>query len=429
MQLNIPRETIRTFEGSVANHTNAEQQLRRSVMSCMLWEREFYEDGVSISTRIKNLIPKVHPAKVAEIARFAKNEMKLRHTPLWIVCCMAGVHTHKQFVSSLLFDIIQRPDELSEFLAMYWKDEKKPISAQIKKGLASAFTKFNAYSLAKWNKDGAIKLRDVLFLCHAKAKDAEQSELWKQLINNELPVPDTWEVALSSGADKKESWERLLGEKKLGALALLRNLRNMQEVNVDKNLIASSLQSIKVDKVLPFRFISAARFAPHLEPYLEEAMFKCIADKNKLKGKTNLLIDVSGSMGSPISSKSDMTRFDAACGLAVLARELCEEVEVYTFSQSLVGVPLRRGFALRDAILNSQPHSSTYLGAAVERLSNYDRLIVFTDEQSHDQVSKPKGKGYMINVASAKNGVGYGAWNHIDGFSEAVFDFICEVEK
>ncbi len=35
----------------------------------------------------------------------------------------------------------------------------------------------------------------------------------------------------------------------------------------------------------------------------------------------------------------------------------------------------------------------------------------------------------MINVASYQNGVGYGAWRHIDGFSESVLRWIAEMEK
>ena len=50
------------------------------------------------------------------------------------------------------------------------------------------------------------------------------------------------------------------------------------------------------------------------------------------------------------------------------------------------------------------------------------------DSVSHQGVSKPRAKGYMINVASNKNGVGYGAWNHIDGWSEAVIEYIAELE-
>ena len=78
----------------------------------------------------------------------------------------------------------------------------------------------------------------------------------------------------------------------------------------------------------------------------------------------------------------------------------------------------------------SQPNSSTQLGAALEAIrEKYDRIIVITDEQSHDRVPAPKGKGYMINVASAKNGVGYGPWSHIDGWSEAVVEYIRELER
>jgi hypothetical protein len=59
----------------------------------------------------------------------------------------------------------------------------------------------------------------------------------------------------------------------------------------------------------------------------------------------------------------------------------------------------------------------------------HDRLIVITDEQSHDRVPDPIAKNaYMINVAAHKNGVGYGRWTHIDGFSENVIRFIREVE-
>jgi len=93
-------------------------------------------------------------------------------------------------------------------------------------------------------------------------------------------------------------------------------------------------------------------------------------------------------------------------------------------------VPLRRGFALRDAIVKSQPHGGTLLGMAVNEVDRKDvRLIVFTDEQSRDQVSAPKGKGYIINVAPYVNGVGSGDWHRVNGFSESVIDWIIAMEN
>ena len=109
-----------------------------------------------------------------------------------------------------------------------------------------------------------------------------------------------------------------------------------------------------------------------------------------------------------------MHRTDAAYGLAVLLREIAKKVAVYSFSDNLVEVPARRGFALRDAIDASQRHNSTQLGNAVEKLNRNEkcaRLIVITVEQAHDKVPAPSGKGYLVNVASYKNGVGYGKWD------------------
>jgi Mg-chelatase subunit ChlD len=201
---------------------------------------------------------------------------------------------------------------------------------------------------------------------------------------------------------------------------------------VNESLVFSALAAMSTGRVLPFRFLAAARYAPQWERALEEAMLKCVAETEKLPGKTIVLVDVSGSMTAPLSRRSEMQRTDAAYGLAVLLREIAEKVAVYSFSDNLVEVAARRGFALRDAINASQHHNSTQLGDAVEKLNRNekcDRLIVITDEQAHDRVPAPSGKGYLINVASYKNGVGYGKWMHIDGWSDAVIEYIRALEQ
>ena len=422
----------RTHEGAGARQISTELQLRRSVLSCLLWEDQFYEDGVEIAGRIAELVPKVAAGKVAALAIEAREQMKLRHAPLLLVREMARHQTHRALVADTLARVIQRADELAEFVAIYWKDGRVPLSGQVKKGLAAAFPKFDEYALAKYDRGRPIKLRDVLFLSHAKPRDEAQAAVWKKLIWGRLSVPDTWEVALSSGADKREAWQRLLAENKLGALALLRNLRNIKEAGVEEDLVLSALRSIKTQRVLPFRFLAAARYAPQWEEVLEQAMLKSIAGEEKLAGKTIVLVDVSGSMTAPLSRRSEMQRTDAAYGLAVLLREVSETVGVFSFSDTLIEVAPRRGFALRDAIDASQRHNATYLGKAVEQLNNnrrYDRLIVITDEQAHDTVPNPKGKGYVINVASFKNGVGHGKWTHIDGWSESVVEYVRMLEQ
>jgi len=422
----------RTAEDTPAGSISPELQLRRSVLACLLWESQFYEDGVEIAGRIAELVPRVDCEKVAALAIEAREKMKLRHVPLLLVREMARHATHRRLVAETLERIIQRADDLTEFVAIYWKEGRVPLSGQVKKGLAVAFPKFDEYALARYDRGGPITLRDVLFLSHAKPRNEAQGEVWERLIAGQLIAPDRWEVALSSGDDKRDAWERLLREQKLGALALLRNLRNMREAGVDESLMLNAIAAISTARVLPFRFLAAARHAPQWEGALESAMLKCVAGHQKLPGKTIVLVDVSGSMTAPLSGRSDMQRTDAAYGFAVLLREIGEKVAVFSFSDAMVEVPSGRGFALRDAIEKSQRHSATYLGKSISELNqkySYNRLIVITDDQSHDTVPAPHGKGFLINVASYRKGVSYGRWTHIDGWSDSIVQYIHESER
>lgn len=433
MRLNIKQigeNHYKFTQGAASASASHESQLVRSVLANMLWEDEFYENGETNASRIQKLVKKVSPGFVTNLATRARTEFKLRHVPLAL---MRELSRNGKLRADDLTDVIQRPDEISEFLSIYWKDGKTPIANQVKKGLANAFHKFSEYQLAKWDKNNAsITLRDAMFLVHANPRGKE--ELFRKIANKQLETPDTWEVALSGGADKAETFSRLMAEGKLGAIAFLRNLRNMTQAGINEADIRAYAKTINVDKVLPFRYIAAARVVPQLEDMLEDMMLRSLEQHTKLPGKTVLLVDVSGSMfGVKVSSKSDLDRFDAAAALAMLCREICEDVEIYSFSSELRRVPARRGFALAEAISNSQGHGGTYLGKALSQLhrsNEYDRVIVFTDEQTHDRVEGPKGKGYILNVASYQNGIDdTDAWMTISGFSEAVIDFIQQVEQ
>lgn len=434
MRLNTRSIEIKpTHEGGhgFAQRTPMEA-LRRSVASCMLWEKEFYEDGKDIAERISDLAGQVKPEELAALAIEARESFKLRHAPLMLLCALTrtGAGRSDGLVSRTIARVIQRADELTEFMAMYQHMGGKALSKQVKLGLSDAFAKFDEYALAKYNRDAAWKLRDVLFMIHAKPRDEAQADLWKRLVDGQLEAPDTWEVALSGGADKRETFERLLREGKLGYLALLRNLRNMVESGVDLDLVRSAIIARKgAERVLPFRYIAAARAAPQLEPAIDQALSEAIGFLPVLDGLTAVLVDVSASMEVKLSAKSDLMRIDAAAALASI---IPGNVRVFTFSHQIVEVPPRRGMAGVDAVIRSQPHEATYLGAAVNHINSqvkHDRLIVITDEQAKNHVRGPKGKGYMINVASARNGVGYGPWTHIDGFSENVLRFIGEHER
>lgn len=449
MQIN---RRIRDNGTNITSFSSAEaqQKLSRLVLASMLWEKQFYLDGTDHATIVKQLVDKCDPKFVQALAIKARTQYKLRHVPLLLCRELARIG---KLEAATLSAVIQRADEMGEFLAIYWADQgtkmslkcpggtahiptgkNAPLSNQVKKGLAAAFGNFNEYQLAKFDKASAsVSIRDVMFLCHPKPVSASQEALFKRVANKAMVTPDTWETELSAGADKGATFTRLMQERKLGALAFLRNLRNMVQAGVDEGVIRNYANTVNVDKVLPFRYIAAARIVPQFEDMLEAMMFRSLKDATKLKGKTLLLVDISGSMfGAKVSAKSDLDRFDAAAALAMLCMETCEHIEVHSFTTKTQIVAPRRGFALVDAIKSSMPSGGTAIGNAVHMANNrgYDRIIVITDEQSQDTVGVPlTDKAYMLNVASYENGVSHSAWTTITGFSESVIDYIKETEQ
>lgn len=441
-----------THEGGRAAHLTPMQELRRSVMSCLLWEREFYEDGEEIAGRIARLAAAVPAADLAALAVEVRAQAKLRHAPLLLLSVLAETG-HGRMVADAIAETIGRADEMGEFLTIHAARKgvspgslkaKGVLTKQVRLGLARALGKFDAYQLAKYDRDAAVKIRDVIRLARPIPADEAQSALWKVAIERSLPTPDTWEVALSGGADKRETFTRLVEERKLGYLALLRNLRNMAEAGVDPGLMREAIIARRgAQNVLPFRYVAAARACPQMEPALDEALSEAVLESPVLPGRTIVLVDVSGSMEVPLSLRSDLTRLDAA---ATLASVIHGERRVFSFASGnnrhwddiwdgkpiLVEVPPRLGMAGVDAIDRSQLHGGTMLGQAVLEANAipHDRLIVITDEQSEEPVPDPVARhAYVINVASARHGVGYGRWTHIDGFSETVLRWIGAFER
>lgn len=426
-----PRLRPRTHEGAPAETINTSQQLRRSVLSCLLWEDEFYEDGHLIAARITSLAMKTKADQLEQIADVARNTYHLRHVPLLlaVVASKRGLANTSRIVKK----VIKRVDEIGELLSLHWKMGGKPrsVPAQFRKGIIEALYQFDEYQLAKYDRKGVeVKLVDIFNLTHPKPRTANEDDLFRRVIEGKLARPNTWESAMAEeGANKKEVFERLLNEGSLPYFALLRNLRGMLACGVRVQSIKDAILARKgAHRILPFRYVAAARHAPQLERELDIAMLAGL-EQWRMPGSTAVLVDVSQSMEARLSHHSDLTRMDAAAALAVIV----PDADRYTFSSDIKLVPPRQGMGGIDAIIRSQPHSTTYLGRAVGHLNaqHYDRLIVITDEQSHDVVPRPRAKNaYMINVASARNGVGYdkNGWVHLDGFSENVLRFIREFE-
>ena len=445
--------------GNKAAKQNSISSLRRLVLANLLWEDNAYVDGVTVSTQISELIPLCKPEDVANLAVEARVVQKLRHTPLFMCVEMLKHEDTKHYVKDILPKIITRADMLTDMLALYWKlntapkgKKHAPLANALKDGLAKSFDNFNEYQLAKYDRNAAIKLRDVMFLTNPKPPKGKE-ELYKAIADRTLKTPDTWEVALSTGKNKTETWTRLIEEGKIGGLAMLRNIRNMKDALVDKSVIVEGLKRLKSSMLLPLNFLTSARMNPEFEREIEDAMMSSYENLTKLPGRTLVIIDRSGSMAYSVSSKSGLSRLDAAMALCMLAVNRCENYEIVMTAGSdrnprghegnHIHIPYpKKGFSLFEqcktaciklggwGIFTRQCLEWCYDNVGTE----FDRIIVISDSQDQDRLSKipkPYGKSnYIVDVSSHQHGINYrGVWTaELSGFSEHFLTYIAAIE-
>ena len=185
--LNKAQKQVTNYEGAKAFVMSAEMELYTAVVTWSL-DDSFYEKNEERMNRIRGLIAQCEPLFVAKLAVYARTKMYMRSVPLVLVTELAKLHSGDNLVARVTDKVIGRADEITELLACYELLNKRKgtkklnrLSKQMQKGLTSAFNRFDEYQFAKYNRDGAIKLRDALFLVHPKAKDELQQLLFNKM--------------------------------------------------------------------------------------------------------------------------------------------------------------------------------------------------------------------------------------------------------
>ncbi|MED1623924.1 TROVE domain-containing protein [Bacillus pseudomycoides] len=256
-----------TKEGGTAYKMYDKDKLVTMVLTSFFNEPKFYGDNSEELVTIAKQIMDRDPKFVASLAVYAREVFYMRSVTHVLAVELANHPEGRKYARQTVSRIAQRPDDVTEIMAyqlgVYGR--KNPIPNSLKKGLADAFSTFDEYQLAKYNRTGKdVTLKDVFRLVSPSAKKGtERYELYKRLLENTLQVPYTWETQLSQKGNKKEVWEELIDSGKVGYMALLRNLRNIVNSgasNIDTvyNILRDP-ERVKKSKQLPFRFFSAYR--------------------------------------------------------------------------------------------------------------------------------------------------------------------------
>lgn len=400
-------DATRNAEGGLSFAMNAKTRLYTQVASALVGEQTYYKsasekDSELIST-LREVIA-IDPEFVLKLAYYTRSKLYLRSVTTLMLNELANsgisVPDSRKYVASC----IQRPDDMTELvsLALNRNGKKGKLPMLIKNGVRNAFPKFDAYQLGKYNRNGNVKLRDVMFLTHPKPNNDSQKIVWSKLIDGTLETPVTWETQRSAGL---MTWPEVLrnvfhkGGKTNNYMAIIRNLRNLVSSGLtseDMGLLCQMIQdenAIRYSKMLPFRYMSAyselrncdfqGRDISDLYEALENAVNISVCNVDKLPGTTVVAIDVSGSMDSKISGNSTVNAGQIATMLGMMSRSLCEDPRVVLFNTRTSWRNLPDKQILRNAYEVRNPAGGTYGHIVIDDMLNMkltaDRLIFLTD--------------------------------------------------
>lgn len=464
----IPEYNAKNRQGYAAYAIEDELKLV-SMLNTLKLENQFYRSDKAQMKEIQDLVEKIavnDPYFVAQAIVWSRclgeGMRSVNHVAAAVLApFISGKEWTKRFYS--LFSkktksggCIYRPDDMIEIKAVYETLGNTVLSNGMKKGFANAIEHLDNYQLAKYKK----AIIDLSNLCHpsperseATFKD-ENGKIVKTLdaiMKGQSVIADTWEANQSEAGQivaeavrqgkiskdkaeevlkeaKNDNWESMLNDGKLGILAALRNLRNMlaggrQEV-VDKVCkLVSDEKLLKAGKIMPYQVDLAYEAIRSGDIKLDGAqsrqMMKALEDgierstsnlKELLTGRNLVIMDCSGSMGTPIRTNGQYNYNSSSCSAkasliaAMIMKSTNADLIEFGSSAKYVNYsPNSSVFDLAKRIQNENMGGTNLASAfelAARNNKKYDRIFILSDNECNSGYQREAYKNYVRTVAN-----------------------------
>lgn len=384
-----PNKT-KTYEGGDTYVKNPLEEWMNFLFSSKM-DNGFYKTSSTQQNRFidltKKVIEKYGATFVAKCAFFARNELGMRSASQ-LVAAMLNDETFdrkRQFFKNFM----HRADDPAEVFAAVDMLNSKRSHALIR-GTSDFISSLGEYQIMKYQmKNKRYNMYDIVNIVHPKSKVVDDFK------NNRLAPADTWEVGISTGST---NFKTLVEQKKLGYLALIRNINNLFKENVDKHWIQTILcpqltnpTTIKKSLVFPYQIyttyknLNAHNF--DVDHALDEAFIIACGNMPKLNGKSLVMLDVSGSMDDKYGDNSILSIKQAgACYAAALCfNSHCDFVKFGNNAKRLEYFCAENAFGLIDKMCeNDNCGYGTDISSAFKMIANkkYDRIFLISDMQT-----------------------------------------------
>lgn len=391
-----------SYEGGQVYTKGLEDEWVNMLFSCMLNDA-YYESSEDVQTRYIDLTKRMidkHGAKfVGKAAHFSRNVLGMRS----ISELTAAILNDVQFDGKRQFfaKYFHRPDDIGEVFGAVDSLCGKRSHALIR-GAKDYLEKLDAYHVAKYPMNKRqYNMHDIINLTHAK------SDVLDKYQKGILESPDTWEVRISTASEenRESEWKRLVEQKKLGYLALIRNLRNIFKCSFAtdlwsrEHLIPQILNKDAIEKslVFPYQIYVAWSSAAEngllpmsVELALSDAFMLATDNMPMLEGDSLIVIDVSGSMqckfGGPRSTVT-ISEASAVYAAALLMANRVGNVDIIKFGTNFERFDSYKRYGNVFKLIKAMQDNSglgygTEITPVFRKLKkHYERIFLFSDMQ------------------------------------------------
>jgi hypothetical protein len=337
--------------------------------------------------------------KTLQLAVKLRNEDFMRATPQ-VILVRAACHRNSKGTSLIRKyapEICKRGDEPAAGLAYFFDAcGRGKLPNSLKRAWKDILESFNDYTISKYKmENNVVKTVDLCSSVHAFSKSidklfkgkAKQTKTWNAIMSN----------ADNSTKEKKEkNWEKAL--EGMPHMALLRNLRNLAENNVDISLYYDKLiGGVLEGKQLPFRYLSAYEslkgHTAH-QDLVEECLEASIENVPHFSGKTMCLSDNSGSAHGALTSEyGTMSVAQIGNLMSVITAKASDDGYVGIFGDKLDVIPIRKRSSIFDDVEKCKTSGSRIGGAtengiwlffdkAIREKQHWDNIFVYSDMQA-----------------------------------------------
>lgn len=385
------------ISGHAAYVLDDKVKLATMALTTMLGEPKYYGDNTDELIKLAERVAETDGEFVAKLAVWARCEGNMRSVSHALLSVVSNVNHGTEYVRKAVHRVAsQRGDDGVETLATYKALYGKPFPHAVIRGVGDALGQMSPNAVGKYRlAERSFKLRDALRVSHPVPKNARLSDAFKGLMDGDLKATEGWKTEVQGGHNDAETWDRLMGEKKLGYMACLRNLRSIirSGSDVDRALaLIADPDEVRRSRQLPFRFWSAYKtlkkdglMSTKVAQALDAALLASCDNVDRLPGRTAVLIDSSGSMGHVVSSRSTESCFEIASLLGAMFTHISDDAWVAVFSNSAEKVNLVGTSVLSDMAAVPFHCGGTDMMAGFELLCrsgfDADRVVVLSDNE------------------------------------------------